>query len=74
MGMLQLPYIEYEISLFSTDKYNKYPSKPEPAKHSISETHMHRAQATKKLSGDPLMARLLPNAGSGKFKWYLQGN
>ena len=74
MAMVQLPYVEYEISLFSTDKGNKYPSKPKPSKHNSSETHMHPAQTTKKLSEDPPIARRLPNAGSGKFKWYLQGN
>ena len=73
MAMVQLLCIEYEISLFSTDKINNYPSKPKPSKHNSSETQMHPAQTTKKLSEDPPIARRLPNAGPGKFKWYLQG-
>ena len=73
MVMVQLPYIEYEIGLFSTDKVNRDPRKPKPSNHNSSETHMLTAQTTKKLSGDPPIARRLSNAGSGKFKWYLQG-
>ena len=72
--MVQLDCIEYEISLFPTDKANKYPRKPKPSKHNSSETQLHSAQTTKQLSGDSPIARRLPNAGSGKFKWYLQGN